>query len=62
MIVVVIIIAVVAYAGFHAGHGHANMRHARAHGLRPSVYWRAGMRGPWVSVRGPFGTRIGHRV
>ena len=61
MITALIVIAV-AYLIFHAGHGHANIRSGRAHGLRPSVYWRAGMRGPWVSVRGPFNTRIGHRI
>jgi hypothetical protein len=61
MITVIILIAA-AYLIFHVGHGHANMRHGRATGLRPSVYWRAGMRGPWVSVRGPFNTRIGHRI
>jgi len=48
--------------GFHGGHGHANYRHARAagHARRPSLYLSA--RGPWVSVPGPFGTRIGHRL
>jgi hypothetical protein len=60
--VIVILIIIAVYLAFHLGHGHANMRHARSHGLRPSVYWRAGMRGPWVSVRGPFNTRIGHRL
>jgi hypothetical protein len=58
----IVVIIVIAYLLLHVGHGHANMRHARARGLRPSVYWRAGMRGPWVSVRGPLGTRIGHRL
>ena len=53
MSAVVIIIAVIAaaYLFFHLGHGSANVRHGRARGLAPSVYWRAGMRGPWVSVR-----------
>ena len=50
------------YLAFHAGHGHANVRHGRARGLAPAVYWRAGMRGPWVSVRLPGGFRVGHRL
>ena len=57
-----VILLIAGYLLFHLGHGHANMRHARAAGLRPSVYWRAGMRGPWVSIRGPAGFRIGHRL
>jgi hypothetical protein len=61
-VVIIGIIIVGAYVLFHLGHSHSNMRHARARGLRPSVYWRAGMRGPWVTVRGPFNTRIGHRL
>ena len=59
---VIIVIAVIAYAAFHAGHGAANVRHGRARGLAPSVYWRSGMRGPWVSVRLPGGFRIGHKL
>jgi len=62
IIVIVVIAAVLLYAGFHAGHGAANVRHGRARGLAPSVYWRSGMRGPWVSVRLPGGFRAGHRL
>ena len=62
MITVIIVIAVVAYLAFHAGHGHANYRHARrgGYGRRPSLY--IGARGPWLTIPGPFGTRIGHRL
>ena len=62
MLAIVIIAAVIAYAAFHLGHGHANIRHGRARGLAPSVYWRSGMRGLWVSVRLPGGFRVGHRL
>ena len=62
MAAVVIIAVIVALVAFHAGHGAANIRHGRAHGLAPSVYWRSGMRGPWVSVRLPGGFRIGHKL
>jgi hypothetical protein len=58
-----IVIAVIALiVGWHGGHGHANYRHARSagRGRKPSLY--LGARGAWVSVPGPFGTRIGHRV
>jgi hypothetical protein len=62
MITLVIAAAVVAYLGFHIGHGHANYRHYRSRGLAPSIYWRAGMRGLWLSVRLPGGFRIGHKL
>lgn len=63
MIIAIIGLIVLAYAAFHLGHGHANVRHGRARGLAPSVYWRAGMKGPWVSVRIPgTGFRVGHRA
>ena len=50
------------YVTFHTGHGAANYRHSRAAGNRrkPSLY--LGLRGCWVSIPGPFGTRIGHRL
>lgn len=57
----IVVIAVV-YLAFHLGAGHAHARHYKASGLAPSVYWRAGMRGPWVSVRLPGGFRVGHRA
>jgi hypothetical protein len=62
MVAAVVILAAVAYLAFHLGHGHANVRHYRARGLAPSVYWRAGMRGPWLSIRLPGGFRIGRRL
>lgn len=60
--VTVIVLVVVAYLALHIGHGIGNVRHHRARGLAPSVYWRAGMRGPWVSVRLPGGFRVGRRL
>ena len=62
MLTLIIIVAAVAYLAFHTGHGHASYRHARARGggRMPSLY--LGARGPWISVPGPFGTRIGHRL
>jgi hypothetical protein len=62
MITVIVIAAVALIVGHHAGHGHANYRHARAQGRRrtPSLYLSA--RGAWVSIPGPFHTRIGHRL
>lgn len=63
MTVVIILVAIVALiAGWHGGHAHSNYRHARAagHGRKPSLY--IGARGTWVSLPGPFGTRIGHRL
>ena len=59
---IVITAVVVAYLLFHIGHGTSSYRHARAggRGRRPSLY--IGARGPWLTVPGPFGTRIGHRI
>jgi hypothetical protein len=59
---VVVIIAVIAYLFFRTGHSLASYRHDRAHGRRGvNLYWSSA-RGPWVSIPGPFGTRIGHRL
>jgi hypothetical protein len=55
------IIIVAVYLAFHLGHGHANWRHARAHGLRPNFYWSS-VRGPYASVRLPGGFRVGHKL
>jgi hypothetical protein len=41
----VIVVAVVVYLAFHLGAGHTHHRYARAHELRPSLYWSLG-RGP----------------
>ncbi len=60
--ITVIVIIVVGYLLFHIGAGHAHARHYRARGLSPSLHWRAGMRGPWASVRLPGGFRVGHRL
>jgi hypothetical protein len=62
VITTVIIIAVAVYAAFHLGHSHSNYRHGRASGHRGvNLFWSS-TRGPWVSIPGPFGTRIGHRL
>jgi hypothetical protein len=61
MIALLITIAVI-YLAYHAGHAHANYRHGRARGHRGiNLYWSSA-RGPWISIPGPFGTRIGHRL
>ncbi len=52
----IILIVIGACVLFHTGHGAASVRHGRARGLAPSVCWRSGMGGPWVSVRGPAGS------
>jgi hypothetical protein len=59
----VIIVIVVAYLMFHAGHGLANYRHMRRkyRGHRVALYWNSFM-GPWISVRLPGGFRIGHKL
>ena len=56
-----ILLAVLLYAAFHVGHGVSNYRHGRRHGRGIGLVWYLG-RGPWVSIPGPFGTRIGHRL
>jgi hypothetical protein len=51
------------YCLYHAGHGTANYRHARAAGCSRGVglYWFG--RGPWMTVPVPgTGFRIGHRL
>ena len=60
--ITVIIIAAIVYLAFHLGHGHANYRHGRARGRRGvSLFWSSA-RGPYITIPGPFGTRIGHRL
>ncbi len=55
-----IILAVLACLAFHAGHAHASYRHGRGHrGI--NLYWST-VRGPWISIPGPSGSRIGHRL
>jgi hypothetical protein len=56
------IAVVVGYLLFHAGHSHANYRHGRAHGRRGIDLFWSSIRGPWMSMPGPFGTRIGHKI
>ncbi len=62
MIELFVIVAVIAYLAFHGGHGHANYRHAKAHGLSPNLYWSLA-RGPYGSIRVPgTGFRVSHRL
>lgn len=62
MTAVLVIVALAAlYAGFHAGHAHANRRWAQTTCHRTPSLWLSA-RGPWISVPGPFNTRIGHRL
>lgn len=61
MIATVVVIAVIAYAAFHLGHGHANYRHQKAHGLDPHLFWSLG-RGPYATVRLPGNFRLGHHL
>lgn len=60
--ITIVVAIVVAYVIFHVGHGTSSYRHARAQGRRRSPSLYLGARGPWVTIPGPFGTRIGHRV
>jgi hypothetical protein len=48
-----LIIAAIVYFAFHLGHSHAKYRHYR----RYPWYKRI-----WVSLPGPFNTRIGKRI
>ena len=59
---IAIIVVVVLIAGWHGGHAHSNYRHARAHGHRGVNVMYSSARGAWMSIPGPFGTRIGHRL
>jgi len=62
VITVTLIAVAVVYLAFHAGHAHANYRHGRARGHRGiHLYWSSA-RGPWISIPGPLGTRIGHKL
>ena len=57
-----IIVGVVVYLAFHFGHSHSNYRHGRAHGKRGvNLFWSSA-RGPYMTIPGPFNTRIGHRL
>lgn len=51
-IIILILIGAV-YLAFHAGHAHAKYRHYRHYPFYKRI---------WVSIPGPFGTRIGKRV
>jgi hypothetical protein len=60
LIIVIIVIIAALVLGHHADHAYANYRRGRARGRRGvNLYW-SWVRGPWVSIPRPFGTRIGH--
>lgn len=60
--IIVTIVLAALVVGHHAGHAHANYRHGRSRGKRGvNLYWSS-LRGPYISVPGPFGTRIGHKL
>jgi hypothetical protein len=60
--VIIVAVVIALLAGHHAGHAHANYRHGRAHGRRGvNLFWSSA-RGPYVTIPGPFGTRIGHKL
>jgi hypothetical protein len=50
--VTALIIIALIYAAFHLGHSHARYRYSRGSVLRRV----------WVSLPGPFGTRISKRL
>lgn len=57
-----IILCIVGYLLFHAGHSHSNYRHYRARGVRGvNLYWSSFL-GPYASMRLPGGFRLGHRL
>lgn len=57
-----IIILFIIYMAFHLGHSHSNYRHGKALGRRGiSLYWNS-IRGPYMTIPGPFNTRIGHKL
>ena len=60
---VFIILIIILYLAFHAGHAHANYRHLRRRysGQKIRLYWSSAL-GPYMSVRLPGGFRLGHRL
>jgi len=61
MIELLVIVGII-YVIFHGLHSTANYRHHRRNGMRGlRLYWCSAM-GPYASIRGPFGFRIGHRL
>ena len=59
MIVVIIVIAVIAYAGFHLGAGHAHHRHAKRPRAAAQLLLVECPR-PVHELRLPGGLRVGH--
>lgn len=60
LIVVIVLAALV--VGHHAGHAHSNYRHGRTQGKRGVDLFWSSARGPYITVPGPFGVRIGHKL
>jgi hypothetical protein len=57
----IILVIVLLYIAFHAGHGHANYRHGKSRKVnRVRLYWSTVM-GPYASIR-IGGFRIGHKL
>jgi hypothetical protein len=62
MLIAILVIVGIIYGIFHGMHSHANYRHHRRNGSRGlRLYWSSAM-GPYASVRGPLGFRIGHKL
>jgi hypothetical protein len=49
----IVIIALLIYVAFHLGHSHARYRQASRRGFFRRI---------WISIPGPFGTRISKRI
>lgn len=52
-IVPILIVIGIVYLAFHAGHSHAKWRANKHRGFLARA---------WISIPGPFGTRISHRL
>jgi hypothetical protein len=52
-IIPILIVIFLIYLAFHAGHSHAKYRANRHRGILSRI---------WVSIPGPFGTRISKRL
>ena len=62
MLITVIVVFVIVYLIFHGLHSVFNFRHHYRNGSRGlRLYWNSAQ-GPYASIRGPFGFRIGHHI
>ena len=62
MTAIIVAVVVALLAGHHTGHSHANYRHGRAHGKRGVDLFWSSSRGPYITIPGPLGTRIGRKL